>query len=67
MFIKKLDTSVTFFILQTILSSQDNLLVQLSEKVAEGGDLDGRVVTAYLNQCTAEAQEVRREGGRLLP
>ena len=37
---------------------QDNLLTQLSEKAVEGGDLDGRVVSAYLNQCTAEAQEV---------
>jgi hypothetical protein len=31
-------------------------VTQLQEKPAEGGDLDGRVITAYLNQCTAEAQ-----------
>jgi hypothetical protein len=37
---------------------QDTLLAQLDEKASDGGDLDGRVVTAYLNQCTAEAQEV---------
>ena len=37
---------------------QDNLLAQLSEKAVEGGDLDGKVVSAYLYQCTAEAQEV---------
>jgi len=37
---------------------QSNLLSQLAEKAADGGDLDGRVVAAYLNQCTAEAQEV---------
>ena len=34
------------------------MLAQLDEKAVDGGDLDGRVVTAYLNQCTAEAQEV---------
>ena len=37
---------------------QDTLLAQLSEKSVDGGDLDGRVCTAYINQCTAEAQEV---------
>jgi len=37
---------------------QDNLLPQLGDKARDGGDLDGRVITAYLNQCTAEAQEV---------
>jgi len=37
---------------------QDTLLAQLDEKPSDGGDLDGRVVTAYMNQCTAEAQEV---------
>ena len=35
---------------------QDTLVTQLQEKAAEGGDLDGRIITAYLNQCTAEAQ-----------
>ena len=37
---------------------QETLLPQLLEKGADGGDLDGRVTTAYINQCTAEAQEV---------
>jgi len=37
---------------------QDTLLPQLIENGADGGDLDGRVTTAYMNQCTAEAQEV---------
>jgi len=37
---------------------QDSLVPQLSEKTVDGGDLDGRVCTAYVNQCTAEAQEV---------
>ena len=37
---------------------QDTLVAQLSEKSVDGGDLDGRVCTAYINQCTAEAQEV---------
>ena len=29
---------------------QDTLLAQLSEKSPDGGDLDGRVCTAYINQ-----------------
>lgn len=37
---------------------QENLLPQLAERGADGGDMDGRVTTAYINQCTAEAQEV---------
>merc|ERR1719414_779200 len=37
---------------------QDTLLAQLIEKSDDGGDMDGRVTTAYINQCTAEAQEV---------
>lgn len=37
---------------------QDNLLPQLIEKGPDGGDLDIRVIAAYLNQCKAEAQEV---------
>jgi len=37
---------------------QDSLLPQLGERAEDGGDLDGRVTTAYINQCTAEAQEV---------
>jgi len=37
---------------------QDTLIPQLAERSADGGDLDGRVCTAYMNQCTAEAQEV---------
>jgi len=37
---------------------KDTLLPQLVEKPGEGTDLDTRVVSAYLNQCTAEAQEV---------
>jgi hypothetical protein len=41
---------------QLIAYGQDTLVTQLQEKPAEGGDLDGRVITAYLNQCTAEAQ-----------
>ena len=34
------------------------LIPQLLEKPMEGSDLDLRVISAYLNQCTAEAQEV---------
>jgi len=37
---------------------QDTLIPQLVEKAAHGSDLDIRVISAYLNQCTAEAQEV---------
>ena len=37
---------------------QDTLLPQLTERGGDGSDLDGRVCTAYMNQCTAEAQEV---------
>merc|ERR1712029_363633 len=37
---------------------QSTLLAQLGEARVDGGDLDGRVCTAYINQCTAEAQEV---------
>ena len=29
---------------------QDSLVPQLSEKTVDGGDLDGRVCTAYINQ-----------------
>ena len=39
---------------------QDTLTAQLVEKPANGGDLDLRVISAYLNQCTAEAQEVKK-------
>ena len=31
---------------------QDTLLAQLSEKSPDGGDLDGRVCTAYINQVS---------------
>ena len=34
------------------------MLVQLVERPKDGSDLDVRVIAAYLNQCTAEAQEV---------
>lgn len=37
---------------------KDTLIPQLVEKPGEGTDLDTRVISAYLNQCTAEAQEV---------
>lgn len=37
---------------------QDTLAPQMVEKVNSGSDLDIRVLAAYLNQCTAEAQEV---------
>lgn len=37
---------------------KDTLIPQLIEKPVSGSDLDIRVVAAYLNQCTAEAQEV---------
>jgi len=37
---------------------KDTLIPQLSDKPVNGSDLDVRVVAAYLNQCTAEAQEV---------
>jgi hypothetical protein len=30
---------------------------KLTERQMEGGDLDQRVTSAYLTQCTAEAQE----------
>ena len=36
---------------------QDTLVPQLVERVIDGSDLDVRVITAYMNQCTAEAQE----------
>ena len=36
---------------------KDTLIPQLIEKPVSGSDLDVRVVSAYLNQCTAEAQE----------
>ena len=36
---------------------KDTLIPQLIEKPISGSDLDIRVVAAYLNQCTAEAQE----------
>ena len=58
----------TFCILQDIHTSlrksaglinfvKDTLIPQLIEKPVSGSDLDIRVVAAYLNQCTAEAQE----------
>ncbi|XP_026286192.1 BRO1 domain-containing protein BROX isoform X1 [Frankliniella occidentalis] len=37
---------------------QKKYLPLLREKAREGGDLDPRVVRAYKDQCTAEAQEV---------
>ena len=37
---------------------QDSMIPQLVEKTRDGSDLDIRVISAYLNQCTAEAQEV---------
>ncbi|XP_047107248.1 LOW QUALITY PROTEIN: BRO1 domain-containing protein BROX-like [Schistocerca piceifrons] len=37
---------------------QSQYLPQLPGKQLEGGDLDPRVLSAYLTQCTAEAQEV---------
>ena len=37
---------------------KDTLVPQLSGKTLDGSDLDVRVIAAYLNQCTAEAQEV---------
>ena len=37
---------------------KDTLVPQLAEKSQDGSDLDIRVIGAYLNQCTAEAQEV---------
>ena len=41
---------------------KDTLIPQLIEKPVSGSDLDIRVVAAYLNQCTAEAQE-----GKIIP
>ena len=38
---------------------QKHFLPLLREKAREGGDLDPRVVRAYMDQCTAEAQEGR--------
>ena len=35
---------------------KDTLTPQLLERPGEGTDLDSRVISAYLNQCTAEAQ-----------
>ena len=46
------------FFLGLIKFVQDTLIPQLVEKVAFGSDLDIRVISAYINQCTAEAQEV---------
>ena len=36
---------------------QDSLLPQLQEKGTDGGDLDGRVCTAYINQVGDRRQE----------
>ena len=36
---------------------QDSLLPQLQEKGTDGGDLDGRVCTAYINQVGGRRQE----------
>ena len=36
---------------------KDVQIPQLIDKPISGSDLDVRVVAAYLNQCTAEAQE----------
>lgn len=36
---------------------QKRFLPLLREKSRDGGDLDPRVVRAYMDQCTAEAQE----------
>ena len=37
---------------------QDSLVPQLSEKTVDGGDLDGRVCTAYINQVRAMVTDV---------
>ncbi|KAH9375451.1 hypothetical protein HPB48_011196 [Haemaphysalis longicornis] len=37
---------------------KDKYVGQLREQPVPGSDLDSRVATAYINQCTAEAQEV---------
>jgi len=37
---------------------QDTIAPQLEENSDDGSDLDGRVLSAYVHQCTAEAQEV---------
>lgn len=37
---------------------KDTLIPQLMEQPLDGSDLDLRVISAYLNQCTAESQEV---------
>ena len=41
------------------LRLQDTLVPQLIERVVDGSDLDVRVISAYMNQCTGEAQEGR--------
>ncbi|KAK2193286.1 hypothetical protein NP493_16g10019 [Ridgeia piscesae] len=37
---------------------KDSLLSSLTEEAPKGSDIDSRVLTAYLHQCTGEAQEV---------
>ena len=37
---------------------QDGLVPQLSEKTVDGGDLDGRVCTAYINQVRVMITDV---------
>ncbi|XP_013781239.1 BRO1 domain-containing protein BROX-like [Limulus polyphemus] len=39
-------------------SIQEQYVTQLLEKPEPGSDLDSHVITCYINQCTAEAQEV---------
>lgn len=41
-----------------LTAMQNQFKGQLLEKTSEGSDLDPHVIAAYINQCTAEAQEV---------
>lgn len=40
-----------------IYGSQNDLMPRLVEVPEKGTDLDSRILDAYINQCTAEAQE----------
>ena len=43
-------------LISSIMLKLNALLLQLGERPKNGSDLDVRVIAAYLNQCTAEAQ-----------
>ena len=40
---------------------QNDLVVKLSDNNENAADTDSRILDAYINQCTAEAQEGRKQ------